>query len=68
MSEPKDSNKEDKTTKESKPKKIETAANANCFSSLLFNWCQPTLRLGKKRPLNFEDLPPLPYFCVTIYM
>lgn len=33
------------------------------FSNLLFNWVQPILRLGKQRPLNFEDIPYLPYYC-----
>lgn len=38
----------------------EAPVHSGCFTNLLFNWCKPTLRLGKQRPLNFEDLPPLP--------
>lgn len=36
------------------------------FSSLLFNWVKPVLETGKKRPLVFEDLPPLSYYYYII--
>lgn len=36
--------------------------NANWFSKLFFSWIQPLLRLGNKKPLEFDDLPPLQYY------
>lgn len=35
--------------------------NANFFSRLLYTYIKPLLIVGSKKPLEFEDLPPLSY-------
>lgn len=43
-------------------------SKAGWFSRLLFNWIKPLLRLGNKRPLQFEDLPPLAYYIIILFV
>lgn len=32
------------------------------ISKIFFSWMNPILRKGNENPLNFDDLPELPYF------